>query len=332
MEEDVSIAYNPGLTFEQAYLRCEGVEVVETAVAAVGRHPGHVAHGVEVPWGENQQAAVGASLETATLRFPIWADGLCLHMDQWVAFLQAFVLHQLLAARDTRSNDNGLSAENGGQPFVMLSGVVGGGLVWEVADGMAAVALHLHLTGPAQQEEVAEGTIAALSNLHMEAAAHHVGQHAAQERTSRIVVHIGYHRPAVALVEADGVVVVVVEQRALAAAHKGEILLPLLMGEGADEGALAMVCEGFLAEPGGTVGALIIDRYRSIGGGREALHRLPAGGAGSLEGLHDVAQAPLHGFEHLDDAVEMVGHADAGVHEHLVAMGGLDCWALLPGL
>jgi hypothetical protein len=60
----------------------------------------------------------------------------------------------------------------------------------------------------------------------------------------------------VALVEADGVVVVVVEQGALAAADECVEFLPLLVGEAADEGAFAVVDEGLRAEPGGGVGAL----------------------------------------------------------------------------
>ena len=328
----VSISKNAGFAVEGADLLGESVEVVETAVAAVGRHSCHVAHSVEIPRGENQQAAVGAGVETAAFGFPVRADGLVLQVDEGVAFGQAFVLHQLFAARDAGGDDDGLAGEDGGEPAVVLGGVVGGGLVGEAADGVPTVALHLHLAGPAQEEEIAEGAIAAPSDADMEAAAHHVGQPASQERPAGVVVHIGYHCLAVALVEADGVVVVVVEQGALAASDKSVVFLPLPVGEAADEGAFAVVDEGLRAEPDGGVGALAIDRDRSIAGGREALHDLPAGGAGGLESLDDVAQAPRHGLEHLDDAVEMVGHADRGVHLHTVAVGGLDGRGLLPGL
>ena len=59
---------------------------------------------------------------------------------------------------------------------------------------------------------------------------------------------------------------------------------------------------------------------------------LPSAGAGGLEGLNDIAEAPLHRFEHLYHAMEMVRHTDAGMDNHAVTMGGLDLWGLVPGL
>ena len=63
-----------------------------------------------------------------------------------------------------------------------------------------------------------------------------------------------------------------------------------------------------------------IVRDRPIGGGGEALLLLPTAGAGGFEGLDDIAQAPLHGFHHFDDAMEMVGHTYASMYHYLVAM------------
>ena len=59
---------------------------------------------------------------------------------------------------------------------------------------------------------------------------------------------------------------------------------------------------------------------------------LPAAGTDGLEGLDDVAQAPLHGLEHFYDTVEVVGHADAGVNDDVVAMGRLMGGGALPCL
>ena len=59
---------------------------------------------------------------------------------------------------------------------------------------------------------------------------------------------------------------------------------------------------------------------------------LPSAGTGGLEGLDDVAKAPLHGFEHLYHTVEMVRHTNTGMYRHAVAMGGLDLWGLVPDL
>ena len=63
---------------------------------------------------------------------------------------------------------------------------------------------------------------------------------------------------------------IVASHMILAAADEGVVLLPLPVGEAADKGAFGVVDEGLRAEPGGGVGALAIDRDRSIGGGREA--------------------------------------------------------------
>lgn len=312
--------YYPGFAGEGADLGGEGVEVVETAVVAVGGHSGDGTHGIEIPRGQYQQATSGTGLETLTLGFPIGADGLFLQMYQRIALLQAFFFHQELAPRDAGCDDDRLSAENGGQPLVVLGGVVVGVLVGEAADRMAPVALHLKLASPTQEEGVAENAVAALAYHDMEAALHHVGQPSTQEGAARVVVHIGYHRLAVAVVEADGIVVVVVEKRALASADKRVVLLALLFGEAADEGAFVVMEEGFLAQPLGAVRALAIDRNRSIGGRGEALLLLPSAGTGGLESLDDIAKAPLHGFEHLYHTMEMVGHTDTGMYHYPVAV------------
>ena len=325
-----TLSYYPGIAREGADFGGEGVEVVEAAVVAVGGDTGDGTHGVEVPRGQYQQAATDTGLETLALGFPIGADGFFLQMYQGVALLQAFFLHQEFAPRDARCDDDGLAFEDGGFPRLALAHIVIGILVWEAADGMAAVALHLHFASPSQKEEVAESAIATLAYHHVKAALHHVGQEPTQERTAWVVVHIGYHRLAVAVVEADGIVVVVVEKRTLTAANKRVVLLALLLGETADEGAFVVMEEGFLAQPLGAVGTLAIDQNRSIGGGRKALLLLPSACTCGFEGLDNVTKTPLHRFEHLYHTMEMVGHTDAGMDNHAVAMGGLDFWGLVP--
>ena len=218
---------------------------MEAAVVGAGRHAGHSAHFVEAPRGEDEQAAVGAGLEALALGLPIRADGLLLYVDEREAALYALVFHQQLAARDAGRHDYRGAAEDGGEPLVVLLGVVGGGLVGLAVGGVSAVALHLHLVRPAQQEEVAEGAVAAAAYLHMEAALHEVGQSAAQDGAARVVVHIGNHGLAVAVVEAHGVVVVVIEQRAALSAHKGVVFLALLFGEASYQRAFVGVFLGF---------------------------------------------------------------------------------------
>ena len=61
----------------------------------------------------------------------------------------------------------------------------------------------------------------------MEATLHDIGETAAKEGTTGIVVNIGYHCIAMTAVETDGVVVVVVEEGLLLSAHKSIVLLSL---------------------------------------------------------------------------------------------------------
>ena len=85
-----------GFAGEGADFGGEGVEVMEAAVVAVGGHAGHVAHLVELPGGEDEQAAVGTGLEALPFGFPIGCYRLFLQVDERVAFLHAFVFHQQL--------------------------------------------------------------------------------------------------------------------------------------------------------------------------------------------------------------------------------------------
>ena len=79
--------YYPGFAREGADFGGEGVEVVETAVVAVGGDSGNGTHGVEIPRGQYQQASADTGLEPLTLGFPIGTDGLFLQMYQRIALL-----------------------------------------------------------------------------------------------------------------------------------------------------------------------------------------------------------------------------------------------------
>jgi hypothetical protein len=81
--------------------------------------------------------------------------------------------------------------------------------------GVAPVTHHLHLARPSQQEQIAVCTIAAITYLHMQTPAHEVGQKSPQHSSTRIIMHIGYHCLAVALIEAYSVIIVIIEEWAL---------------------------------------------------------------------------------------------------------------------
>lgn len=163
---------------------------------------------------------------------------------------KAFIFHQQFSARDARGDDDRLPAQNGRQPSVVVAVVVGGGLVGLACGGVPAVALHLQLVGPAQEEEVAEGTMAAAAYLQVEAALQHIRQGAPQDGPAGVVLHVGYHGIAVTAVEAHCIVVVLVEKGLLLPFHKGVVFAPLLVGETADKGAFGGL-GGYLAQRGG---------------------------------------------------------------------------------
>ena len=225
------------LSIEGAEFGGDGVQVVELAVVGMCRHSCHGFHLVNIPRCEDEQIAVGTGLKSLPLGLPVGAYGLFLQEDEGVAPFEAFVLHQQFAARDARGDDDRLSAKDGRQPLGVVAGVVGGCLVGLACDGMTAVALHLQLVGPAQEEEIAEGTVAAAAYLQVEAALQDIWQAAPQDGPAGVVLYVCYHGIAVAAVEAHRVVVVLVEEGLLISSYKGVVFAPLLVGEAADKGA-----------------------------------------------------------------------------------------------
>ena len=45
----------------------------------------------------------------------------------------------------------------------------------------------------------------------MQTAAHHIGQHLAQQRAAWVVVHVSYHGFTMAIIEADGVIIILIK-------------------------------------------------------------------------------------------------------------------------
>ena len=89
---------------------------------------------------------------------------------------------------------------------------------------------HLHLPCPTQEEEIAEGGIVAPSDDDMQASLHEGGVETEDDGTARVIAHVVEHGGEVAAVvaairvgEADGVVVVVIEEGALDARAGGII-------------------------------------------------------------------------------------------------------------
>ena len=146
---------------------------METAVVGVGGHSVDCCHRVEAPWRKDEQAAVSAGLKPRPLGFPIGGDGLFLDMDEGIAVVETFVFHHQFAMRDAGGDHHRGSTEDGINPLLMLAGIVGRVLVGFPRDGMQAVALHLYLAWPPQQEQIAESAIVSSSNSRRtEGAAH----------------------------------------------------------------------------------------------------------------------------------------------------------------
>ena len=86
---------------------------------------------------------------------------------------------------------------------------------------------HLHLPCPSQEEEIAEGGIVAPSDDDMQASLHEGGVETEDDGAARVIAHVVEHGGEVAAVvaavrvgEADGVVVVVIEEGAIFALHR----------------------------------------------------------------------------------------------------------------
>ena len=167
-------------------------------------------------------------------------------MNKGISFLYAAVLDELFALRYARSyyyrcsfHDHPLPqaclVAEGFSLFIRNSGDV----VWRVLSLVVAVAIafflckhavaclpmaeHLHLLCPTEQEEIAEGGIVGTVYNDMKAALHELWIEAAIDGAARVVMDIVYHGSLMALMlngiygkgEADGIVVVIIEEGAL---------------------------------------------------------------------------------------------------------------------
>lgn len=171
---------------------------------------------------------------------------------------------------------------------------------------------HLHLPCPTQEEEIAEGGIVAPSDDDMKATLHEGGIETEDDGTARIIVHVANHGGEVAAVvgavgvgEADGVVVVVIEEGALDARAGGII--------------------------GRTLGSRGMTDERSRA---RLLHKAgeitPTTGAGTFEEKDDIANTYIHPLPHLYHAVEVIGHTDGGMEGDFTAFGSLNGDCLTP--
>ena len=185
-------------------------------------------------------------------------------------------------------------------------------LVWGAAVGGFAMTEHLHLPCPSQKEEIAEGGIVAPSDDDMQAALHEGGIETADDGTARVIAHVVEHSGEVAAVvaavrvgEADGVVVVVIEEGALNTRTGGII--------GGALGSRGMTDERSRA------------RLLHIAG-----EITPTAGAGALEEKDDIADAYIHPLPHFYHAMKVIGHADSGMEGDVTAFGGLNGGGLVP--
>ena len=202
---------------------------MKTGVVTIGWHIVDSTHRVEMPRSQYEQRISCAGLKALFLGLPILAYGCRLKMYQRKASFYALVFHQLFTARDSRGDNDGCSLHDGCLSLASLMGEVGSFLVWMTGDGMLTVAHHLHLTRPPQQEQVAECAVATTAYLHMQASAHEVRQESPQHGAAGVVMHISNHSLPMALIKAHRVIVIVIEERALPASHKGVVFLTLLL-------------------------------------------------------------------------------------------------------
>ncbi len=192
----------------------KGVEVVEAGVVGGGGDGAVAGHGVEAPWGKDEEGTVYAGIEARLLGLPVWADGLFLQVYEGKVAKEALVLDELLAGRDAWGDDHGGALHDLLDELVVLHAIGSGGFVGD-AEGCLAVAEDLQLARPSQQEEVAEGGIFHAVDDDVQLSLHELGEEAAEDGAARVVGHVCEHALAMGIAQADGVVVVVVEEGAL---------------------------------------------------------------------------------------------------------------------
>ena len=178
------------------------------------------------------------------------------------------------------------------------------------------MAEHLHLLCPAKQEEIAEGGVVGTVYDDMKTALHELGVEAAIDGAARVVMNIVYHGSLMAFMlngiygkgEADGIVVVIIEEGALYEGAGGVVGVALLHAYAADQSRRArrLYEAGYFAAP--------------------------PGGAGGFEALDYVAEAFVHALLDMNDAMPMVGHAYLAKGFYEAAFGSLYGGGLLPFL
>ena len=171
---------------------------------------------------------------------------------------------------------------------------------------------HLNLPCPTEEEEIAEGGIVATINDDMQASLHEGGTELHDDGTARVIVHIVEHSGEVAAVvaavrvgEADGVVVVVIEEGALDTRARG------IVGR-------ALGCRGMTDERSRA-------RLLYITG-----EITPTTGASTFEKKDDIADTYIHSLPHFYHAVEVIGHTYGGMEGDVTAFGGLNGGGFVP--
>ena len=165
----------PCCSIESTNLSCQRVKVVKATVVTICRDSPHSPHCVKIPRSENQQRTIGTGLKALSLRLPEGTDGLLLKVYQRESLLQTLVFHLPLATGYAWCHDDGTPFQNSPFPLLALAGIIGSLLIWLTSDGMPTMALHLDFSCPPQQEQIAKGTIASITDAHMQTATHHIG-------------------------------------------------------------------------------------------------------------------------------------------------------------
>lgn len=211
-----------------------------------------------------------------------------------------------------------------------------------MTDARLAMEEHLYLTCPTQEEEIAEGGIVTRSDLtlhitagddDMEAPPHVVRAKAADDGATWVIVHIAHHGSEVTgvigtrggVAQADGIVVIIIPEGAECLGMSGIVLTTLARRE-------TMKVRGRWRH-GRSQRRLRDKRGQHRQGrlrwgqsrlwlGRGGKDGTPSLGACDLEAPDDLTEAPVHTLLHLDDTMEMVGHADSIMNAYLTPLGG----------
>lgn len=185
------------------------------------------------------------------------------------------------------------------------------------------MAKDLLFSRPAKKEDIAKSSIIASSNADMQPALHEIRPKMANNRPARIILHIMHHCLPVPLIQADGIIIIGIEERPRFLREGGIILQALLGREIAQH----------LAVPKLITGRSLLGRFLLIDHAwllsKKTTLRLAAC---NLKTPNHFSQMAIHSLLNREHPMPMIRHDCLGEEGECATLGALDGCRLFPFL